>query len=237
MNWLFIAVVVVLAGFAAVGYWKGFLKIVYSLVAWILILAFVTWATPFITGYLKNHTGIYEKITIYCQDTIQKSVDGQLHAAPEQLLEPNPGENAVNPGAMLPDFVFDSIVQKTAELADDVLESGGVYRELAKGMADFILQGIAFFIALSVGALAAILISGFIGIISKIPVISGINRICGLFAGMVNGILLVWVAFYIIALFGASEKGAALISYIYESRFLTYLYEHNPILAVILKFL
>ena len=237
MNWLLIAVVIVLAGFAAAGYWKGFLKIVYSLVAWLLILVFVTWSTPFIAGFLKNHTGVYEKITLYCEDTIRKGVEERLQAAPEQLPETSRENPAENAGALLPESVIESILQKTSGLAGDVLESGGVYKEMAKGMADFIVQGLAFFIALAVATFAAIVISGLIGILSKIPVLSGVNRIFGLFAGALNGMLLGWVGFYVIALFSAGEKGAALVSYIYESRFLTFLYEHNPILETIVKFL
>ena len=237
MNWLFIAVVIVLAGFAAAGYWKGFLKIVYSLVAWLLILAFVTWSTPFITGFLKSHTGVYDKITFYCEETIRKSVEERLYAAPEQLSEASQADIAENTGALLPESVIENILQKTAGAAGNVLETGGVYTEMAKGMADFIVQGLAFFIALAAATFAAIVISGLIGIISKIPVLSGINRIFGVFAGILNGLLLVWVAFYVIALFSTGEKGATLVCYIYESKFLLFLYENNPILETIVKFL
>lgn len=48
--------------------------------------------------------------------------------------------------------------------------------------------------------------------------------------------MVVWIAFYVIALCSTSEVGGALISYIYESPFLTYIYENNLIVALIMMF-
>ena len=59
----------------------------------------------------------------------------------------------------------------------------------------------------------------------------------GTVAGAIYGFVVVWIVFYVIALCGTSEVGGALISYIYESPFLTYIYENNLIVALIMMFL
>ena len=56
MNWLLVVVLAVLALCIMNGYHKGFLRMVYSLVSWIVVLVFVTWATPYINSYIKENT-------------------------------------------------------------------------------------------------------------------------------------------------------------------------------------
>ena len=62
MSWLLILVILIIAGNIAWGVYRGFLRVVYSVVAWVLILVFVTWATPFMSEVLAEHTQIDEHI-------------------------------------------------------------------------------------------------------------------------------------------------------------------------------
>ena len=52
MNWVLMLVLLVLVCCAIYGYTKGFLRIVFSLVAWVIVLVFVSWAAcqPVDTG-------------------------------------------------------------------------------------------------------------------------------------------------------------------------------------------
>ena len=95
----------------------------------------------------------------------------------------------------------------------------------------------AFFIAFAVGIIVLHFFSGILGIVSRIPIIRGINKYLGTVAGAIYGFVVVWIAFYVIALCSTSEVGGALISYIYESPFLTYIYENNLIVTLIMMFL
>ena len=129
------------------------------------------------------------------------------------------------------------ISEKTADLAGEALDASGIYAQVSVGMADFILNGISFFIAFAVGMIVLHFFSGILGIVSRIPIIRGINKYLGTVAGAIYGFVVVWIAFYVIALCSTSEVGGALISYIYESPFLTYIYENNLIVALIMMFL
>ena len=130
-----------------------------------------------------------------------------------------------------------NISEKTADLAGEALDASGIYAQVSVGMADFILNGISFFIAFAVGMIVLHFFSGILGIVSRIPIIRGINKYLGTVAGAIYGFVVVWIAFYVIALCSTSEVGGALISYIYESPFLTYIYENNLIVALIMMFL
>ncbi len=246
MNWLLIVVVVLMAACMAHGYWRGFLRIAYSLVAWLLIFAFVAWAKPYINNYLRTETSFYEKIEIYCMETIRQTSETQIQESTDAAVDDVvSGEiqnvdgtttNLSELGMNVPEQVLDKIVDSTSQAAGEFLESSGIYEQLARGMADFILDGISFFAAFIAAVLLSAIISQLLGIVSKIPVINGTNRFLGLWAGVIQGLLMIWIAFYFIALCSSSETGTALVSYIYESKFLTMLYENNLIVALIMKY-
>ena len=54
MNWLLILVVLLVAGNIVWGFFRGFLRVVYSMAAWILILVFVTFATPYVAAWIPE---------------------------------------------------------------------------------------------------------------------------------------------------------------------------------------
>lgn len=241
MNWILIIVLAVLALSAFVGYHKGMLRIIYSLVSWIVVLAFVSWATPQINLYLLENTVIYDRIEEYCEGTIRESSSEQVEMtqqeAEEALVEELGSEDLLaNLGVSVPDSVMDGILEKTADATETFLDESGIYAAIAGGLATFILEGIAFLVALVLAWLVVHIISQLLGIVSKIPVIKGLNRTLGFFVGVIYGFLIVWLGFYIIALGSASEMGQVVVSYIYENPFLTFLYENNLVLTMILKF-
>jgi hypothetical protein len=231
MNWLLMIVLAVLAFCIYNGYRRGFLRMIYSLVSWMLVLAFVTWATPYINSLLLNYTNIYEGIQSTCEARIRESAQEKTK---EQLEDEKP---LAELGIKLPDSVTEKILDTTVSSADEFMESSGIYKQVAAGVADFILEGISFFLAAIGASILAHLISRILGIVSRIPILKGANRILGVFAGGVYGLILVWIAFYILALCGTSDAGKILLSYVYESSFLTYLYENNAVLTVVLYFL
>ena len=53
MNWLLIIIVLLLALCVVNGYRKGFLRMMYSMVSWVIMFVLVTWATPYINTFLR----------------------------------------------------------------------------------------------------------------------------------------------------------------------------------------
>lgn len=252
MNWLVIVVLMVIVVGALHGYRRGLLRMVYSVIAWIIALMLVAWMTPYINSYLIGRTGIYERIARHCEEAIQQSAEEKLltqeiYGEPQGIWTdeeselPGISEQAQEELAKLeiklPENVLESIASQSMAAAGGFLEASGIYSELAAGMARFIVQGISFLIALVVAGIVVQVISGLLGIVSHIPVINGVNRIAGVFVGGLYGIVVVWIAFYIIALCSASETGSMLVSYIYANPFLKLLYENNLVVSVMLHYL
>ena len=241
MNWVLMAVLLTLTISAIVGYNSGMLRIAYSLVAWILVLMFVAWATPHINLYLLEKTSVYEKIEAHCEESVRLSANERVEQTQQQqaegLTDEIEQEDALGTLQMsIPDTVVDGILEKTTGATEDFLEERGIYTAIAQHLANFVVEGIAILIALVMAWILVHLISQILGIVSRIPVIKGVNRVLGLFAGVIYGLLLVWLGFYVVVLGSTGEIGQVIVSYIYDNPFLTFLYENNLVIAFILKY-
>ena len=228
MNWVLMLVLLVLVCCAIYGYTKGFLRIVFSLVAWVIVLVFVSWATPHVSQWIQENTTIYEKIeAAACEESVRRAAQGKMEeGAVEQYGE------AGELGLDLPESVMAQIVSGASGAADTVLAETGVYAGIAQSLAGFIVQGIAFVTVLILSWILVHVISALLGIVSHIPILKGVNRFTGMLAGLMQGLLIVWIAFYIVALCSAGETGRVIVSYINQSAFLKELYENNILLSL-----
>ena len=224
MNWVLMLVLLVLVCCAIYGYTKGFLRIVFSLVAWVIVLVFVSWATPHVSQWIQENTTIYEKIEATCEESVRRAAQGKME---EGAAEQYGGAGEL--GLDLPESVMAQIVSGASGAADTVLAETGVY---AGSLAGFIVQGIAFVTVLILSWILVQVISALLGIVSHIPILKGVNRFTGMLAGLMEGLLIVWIAFYIVALCSTGETGRVIVSYINQSAFLKELYENNILLSL-----
>lgn len=241
MNWLLIIVILVLAGNIVWGFSKGFLRVIYSMLAWIAILVFVTWATPYVANVLMEKTNIDNRIESNLDEKLHELVIGDTNGQKEER-EPdaqNPGQGKKNYRDLqmkLPDAVTNKLFD-TNKIADQILEGSGAYDVVAGRATDLVMRVISFGLVLLIAVISFHLLSVVLKVVEKLPLIGGINRLLGLFAGLVKGILIIWLAFAIIAMAGTTDIGIALISYIYESPLLIWVYENNFVLTLLMTFL
>lgn len=241
MNWLLIIVILVLAGNIVWGFSRGFLRVIYSMLAWIAILVFVTWATPYVANVLTEKTNIDNRIESNLDEKLHELVIGDTNGQKEDC-EPeaqNPGQGKKNYRDLqmkLPDAVTNKLFD-TNKIADQILEGSGAYDVVAGRATDLVMCVISFVLVLLIAVISFHLLSVVLKVVEKLPLIGGINRLLGLFAGLVKGILIIWLAFAIIAMAGTTDIGIALISYIYESPLLIWVYENNFVLTLLMTFL
>lgn len=233
MNWVLILVIAILAGYTLTGFAKGFLKIVYSLVSWIVILVFVICATPYIQDYLKNDTDIYNKVVAYCEETIRQQAEQELEENGGDTSALTENELFATIADKLPEDLLEELQVQTSEMTEEFIENSGLYDKTAVALADLFLQGISTLAAIIAGAIVSALLSAVLGFIAKLPLIGFANRVLGLAAGAANGLLIVWIAFYLVAVMCATELGGDIITHIYANEFLTYLYENNVVLSIL----
>ena len=202
------------------GWRKGLLRILFGLIAILVLIGLVSFVTPYVSGFLKEHTGIYTMIEERCTRQIQERI--------ENGMESSVGQDSAVAGISLPEKVTSYLTDS----GETVLESSGIYQTLGERAADLILAGAAFLIALILAIIIVKLIDKGLGIVDHIPVLKGINRILGLFAGIFEAFILVSLFFLFVALIAGTEIGETLTGYIDENEPLSFLYYQN----IILKF-
>ena len=135
MNWVLLLVLLILGYNIIRGYRKGFLRIVYSLVSWVIVLTFVTVTTPYINTYLMEYTTLYEQIEKQCSEQIKKSVEEKQKSVQSENSLDN--QELSQFGIMLPDSVVNDIFDKTGNVAGEIMAQSGLYDEIAKQIAEF----------------------------------------------------------------------------------------------------
>lgn len=247
MNWLLIVVVCVFAWNLVWGYQKGLLLAVYSLVSWIVVLAIVTWATPYVSAYIIDHTNIDEQIqgrtiemlhgiVLQDEEETQETLDTIDSAGTFSDNDSSAKDDLAELGIQLPSAITEQLLD-VDNLTDQFLENTGIYEEVARNISHMIINGAAFLGVLFITMILVKAIEKALDVISKISGISEINKFAGLLAGGGKGLLLIWLFFAGIAIAGTTEWGMNLTSLIYENKLLVWLYENNLVLSVILIFL
>lgn len=64
-------------------------------------------------------------------------------------------------------------------------------------------------------------------ILSKLPIISFINKVCGFLLGMAEGVIFIWFVFLLLDVLSFSSISRYILDTIQENTFLIYLYEQN----------
>ncbi len=235
MNVLEIFVFGIIAVCALVGYITGFLRTIYSLFAGVLVLAFVTWATPQVTVFLEENTGFGQIVQDKCVDYIQEIAREKISAgAGEYQKELQSGNEGLQ--SFLPKELVEEIAGYAANTAGDVLEETGIYEEIAGVVSHYIIEGLAFLFMMIVGGVLIHWIAHVLDLAARFPALKGPNKIMGAVLGATKGLFLVWIIFFVLTMLGGGTQNP-LLSYIEESRALHFLYQNNILLWIIMGFM
>ncbi len=233
MNWLLILVILIVAGNIAWGYSKGVIRVIYSLIAWIVMLVLVTFATPHVEKWIVNNSTIDEKI--------EQAFEEKLHEMVEKgVLEQTNSSNKVSAEEMSEyDVLFsDAVLGELldgGEIVDEIMDKTGAYDAVVKKGTNMAMSGIAFLVTLVVLSAVFYIVMMVFDVISKLPLLEEANNLLGAAAGLVKGVLVVWFIFAVVAIESTTSVGQRLLPLIYESPVLIWLYENNLFLSLFLR--
>lgn len=232
MNWLLICVIGILVVCALEGHFRGFIKIVFSLLAMIITLAVVSVAAPKITTYIEENTELDERITEKCLEHVEKNAQDRLNREAQEKSEETRQqleENGISGGEL--DALMDKAAEAGSDAVHQALADSGVYQAMAQKSRIY-HQLIACIVTYVVVYLVLHIILNVLDLVVRLPVLKGINRFLGMLAGSIKGFLIVWVVFYLIHIMAATDLGTRLVTYIGENEFLAFLYQHNLLVQI-----
>lgn len=216
------------------GWRKGILGLIVGFVSWIFVFLFVAFAHPYVETFLRDNTHIYDKVYEKTGEYIQKKVDS---------VEQNTGIaewwDAVTrdiPKIAIKDLrakVAFQIPENVADGAatDEMMEK--FKEDLVLQISDFALQGIAVLMSFVIAEIFVAIARGLVESMGKLPVIREVNNFLGIIAGAVEGFIVIWILMYMTACACGTTIGQMFLANINASAFLTYLYQHNLIFAII----
>ncbi len=230
MNWLLIVVCFILVVCAIDGYRKGLVHVLISLLSLIITIVLVGIATPYISDFLTNKTPLYDSLSKKII-SVMESEDGNENT--ELVAEENQTE-AIN-GFAFPDMVKKALIKNNNEEQYNVLEALNFQDYVAKYLSKTIIKIMSFFITFIIITIFLRMTFFTLDIIANLPVIKGVNKLAGLGVGLVQGVLIIWIAFFVVILFAGDDISIMLYSQIDANPFLKVLFDYNMILNYIMK--
>lgn len=226
INYLFIAVIILFLYMIGRGYRKGFLRIVVTFIGTIFIIIAVKAASPYVSEYLLNNTNTYEKI--------QEKITEKFAEANTRYDNTIPENQPLTIDSYdLPDVLKTNlIINNTKEMYTSLLVS--MFEEYVSAyLAQTAIKAMAFIILFIIMYAAFKIILIAVDVISKIPVIKGFNKSLGACLGLVEALLIVWIFFFAVVMFIGNDSGSTLLSMIASSKFLSFLFNSNILMAFI----
>ncbi len=234
MNALLIVVGIILLLSVIIGYKRGLVKIIASLLATLVCIVLVFFISPSVSKWIQESTPLRETVKNKCIELILP--DETMGEEALQTEIPLEQQRAMIENADIPDVIQEMLVENNHDEGYAALgvqtfgEYVGAY--VAKVIADilaFLITFVAVFIIVRI-------VLGMLNIVDKIPLVGGANHLVGGIFGAGIGILIIWILFIVITLLYNTSLGMACMKGISESEILTKLYDSNILLKYITKF-
>lgn len=228
MNWLEIVILVVIVAMAVIGHHKGFVKMIVGLAAMVIALVGTAVLAPVLSDYINEQTELRQQIagqiSIYLEEQIGEKLEQTTAAAQQEAIDK----------LSLPDNVKSALL---ANNTTDMYKKLGVssfseyISNYAAGMGISALSYLIVFLVLYIVLRVVFMV---LNIVTLLPFLKGVNKLAGAALGLVQAVVYIWVFFAIATAAMNTSWGMAVLTMIGNSKFLTFLYHYNLILAAIL---
>jgi uncharacterized membrane protein required for colicin V production len=223
MNWLLIVVLIILLGNAIIGMKVGFIKTVFSLVSLLLALILTLWVSPMVKGYMIGNEKIYNGIAT--------KVEKMLPMGEEEIEEEE--QSSVIEGLSLPKSIKEDLMENNTVESYKELAITNFKEYVSKYLTGVIINSVAFIVTFIVILIILWVIFMALDLISKLPLLNQVNKTAGLLAGLAHGLIVVWLFFILLTVFGSTEFGQSVMKLVEENEVLSIIYNNNILLKLI----
>lgn len=220
-HWLSAGAGIFLIGMMLYGHYRGFLRQCVSVGALVLTIIIVKFATPYMTQFIKDNPSIRQSASDIVLDMAgwyaPSSGEMELPAAQRLSIE------QMN----LPQSVKELLLENNNSEYYDVLGVNRFVEYVSLYLADMFINTVSSIILfISINILIHVIIR-WLNLIARLPILYGLNHIAGAILGFSQGMLLLWIGGFVLNLFSATPTGKLLLEQVYDSNWLTWLYQYN----------
>ena len=223
-NWLFVVVAVYLVSMVLYGHYRGFVRLAVSAVSLVLSLGVVHFGAPSVANLLRSNEVVYQAVEDSVTKFIQKDDEAENEAAD---AAPPSVQRSIIEEMELPEQLKDALLENNNSEVYEALGVSSFTHYVSRYLANSLINIISFFLLFAAvfGGLRVLSVS--LNVVSRLPIISGLNRLAGAVLGGAEGIFFVWIAALLITLFSATAIGELFLNQIESNIWLTWLYDHN----------
>ena len=227
-TWLGIAVLALIAAACIMGFRKGFVKEIVS-VFFMLISFLLVWAVnPYVNTFVKEYTPVYDTIQDRCQTLVSEQIGNKKTLDKEE-------QNQVMENMELPDLLKNALVENNTAETYRYLAVSTFTEYISDSLAVMVVNGISFLISFVLSAAVIKLLGFILNVLTKLPVINGINKIAGAAVGGIKCIIFIWIAFLVLTLLCNTTLGQQGMALIQQDSFLNFLYSQNVFVKVFMS--
>lgn len=234
-NWLFAVAAVYLFSMVLYGHYRGFVRLAVSAVSLVLSLGVVHFGAPCVANLLRSNEAIYQAVEDRVNQFIQtedETVDG---TDGETVDEAAPSvQRSIIEKMQLPGQLKEALLENNNSEVYEALGVNSFTHYVSRYLANSLINILSFFLLFTVvfGGLRVLSVS--LNVVSRLPIISGINRLAGAALGGAEGLFFIWVAALLITLLSATAVGHLLLQQVEKNVWLTWLYDHNLLVDIVM---
>lgn len=227
MNWLEVVILLVVIAMALIGLRKGFVKMIVGLAAMVLALVGTVFLAPVLSDYINEQTDlrqqIADEINTYLEEQIGEKLEQTTAAAQQEAIDK----------LSLPDNVKNALqANNTTDMYKKlgVSSFSGYVSSYVAGTGISALSYLVVFLVLYIVLRVLFIV---LNIVTLLPFLKGVNKLAGAALGIVHAVVYIWLFFAVATAAMNTAWGMEVLTMIGSSRFLTFLYQYNLILAAI----
>jgi uncharacterized membrane protein required for colicin V production len=201
----------------------GFIKTVFSLVSLILALILTIWISPMVKDYMKGNEKFYNGIAT--------KVEKLLPFGEEEVVEEE--QSLAIEGLSVPKSIKEELLENNTAESYKEMAITSFKEYVSRYLTGVIINSLSFIVTFVAILIILWVIFMALDLISKLPLLNQVNKTAGLLAGLVHGLIVVWLFFILLNVFGSTAFGQSIMKLVGENEVLGIIYNNN----ILLKFI
>ncbi|NMB43866.1 MAG: hypothetical protein GX995_07025, partial [Clostridiales bacterium] len=184
MNWLLAIVIAILIIYAWRGKERGFIRTVFAFFSTIIAIAITLWISPYVSKWIHENDKIVEYVNESVNETFlsDKQDIGNNTTDQVEFIEE----------MSLPLLMKETLIKNNTSDIYNVIAASSFNDYVANLISMFLINVGTFMVITIIVKIILYIIGSSLDMIGKLPILNGLNRVAGLLAGLVQGIVIVW---------------------------------------------
>ncbi len=252
MNFLTVLIIILFGLGILWGYFRGMFKMLYKVVAFLLAIAISHFLAPVVSDFIVNNTTMDDYIKSKIESRIRFEAEQQIRAKLAESLSGMsiPVDDAMVNEALgqeltrneqiemlrslrVPEFAKNALIEHNYDASKASMGVTNFYDYIATYVTRMVVNAIAFAITWILSGILLILILYIITLLTKLPVISGVDHFGGMVLGFVSALLVVWLLLAIAGVMAGDGFADTINASVKDSPFLSALNKHNLFMSLI----